>query len=1063
MAKKSTLMPKLKVSMPFIARYTWTRVFLRTFFSKMTNHLFRSLLLLLLTATVPVPGHTQEAVKTVLTTQDGLYQPDVSAFFFDSKGALWAQYVASDRLSRFDGNQWMHFSLSGMGITNYITFLGETKDVLWWDRNEVNSKQILYDKAGNWHVFYMRGKPMLNSHVNGNIQVIDSTFQIWEYNPDLKKFDPKTRLSIQVYTPGMTMQWAKWLTVLQYSNHPHIIKQYVVYNTKPNQQIWQSGQITEEIDFFEKYQLWYNITGFFVVANGKKQRLKFTLPDKPNLAFVSYLELRTNTGIQPGFIVKDAQKQFYVFGLDQYGTPILLLDKIEKNYGNCFVKDREGNWWYNTTGDALICVRKGILSFPESQSAMVKGLHTFAEDEKGHIWMGGYSEQGGFAVWNQRDVVRLTGSVPPNQSILPGAYSDPDGGIFYFSDRAGAALNYVKNGKHQFLNAPNFKTTGYLIKRLRNNKLAAGTASKGLVIFNHPKTGTVQFEVIDNTKGLKLTRVTTFADDRNGRIWMGNTAEGIAIYDPVRDTIINWLRDKSAINRFGIMSTLVDDKDQLWLGSNKGLYILPNASTFDYLKQSIFNYARRINLPLSDTSLITFMGDYEPYLIVGSEKAVHLIDKSSPDEVRPRIFSLWYGKDIDGAGSEQNTIYRDRRGFIWIGTQKGAFRLDLNTLKFDTTQLTISSQHIFVERDTISDFSGIFNLPAGKRENIGIHWGLNEVQLTRHDIFFNVFVIQSNGDTLYQVINTTERYFNCPVLPPGQYKFVIEAFRHNQILDQKKYEVVVPKIWSEYPLFWIGLTTLLALIVSGLIRRFRRQSRLLKEAKLLQDQLEVQVRAAQVSQDQLRVQTLSNFLNPHFINNSLGHIQGKLSDPESKIMTGRLADIVRTIYDSTRHNRITHSLAQEMQCVEDFLLITKARYGHQIAYNIPDMHFFEESTYVEVPIFLLQIYVENAIEKGLRPDKTAGTVTIDARYTNDGVHICISDDGTGRIGDPYEERSVKSSTKMMEELKDLLNKHNPTPLTIEYEDFWLPPDTKNTEPHGTKVHFFIPIQYRYEI
>ncbi len=1041
-------------------------VFLCFYFLYMIHLLSRALLLLLFIGAMPLLGHTQQAAQMALTTQDGLYQPDVSEFFFDSKGTLWVQYVAGDYISRFDGHHWEHFSKSKLDISS-VEYLGETKAGIWWHINKGNKGPLLYDQDGNWHIFPMRGTPIKDSYLGGNIQLIDSTLQVWEYRTESEKFAPKVVLSVQTGMADMKLTEARSLTdstlVLTLWNQSYNIGQYVIFNTKTKQSVWQSGQISEGIFFLDRYQLWYHGREFFIVANGKRQRLKFSLPDKKNLSLIDYIDMRTKSGRKPGFLVKDEQGEFHVLSLDQYGNPTLILEKIAKNYGQCFTQDNQYNWWYTTTGDALVRNRQGILSFPESQPNMIQGLHTFAEDEKGYIWMGGYSGQGGFTVWNQQGLVRPTAKLPDFQPIMPGAYSDPDGGIFYFADGAATGLNYIQNGKHRYLNAPNFNTTGYLIKKLRNNKLAAGTALRGLVLFNHPKTGAVKFEVIDANKGLKLSRVITFSEDQRGRIWMGNKADGISIYDPTRDTIVNWLRIQDPANRFGIRSSHVDVNDQLWLGSDKGLYRLSNASTFEYGRQDIFKSAQHIALPANDTSLIYFIGDYEKYLVIGSEKAVHLLDKSYRNKVHPRIFSLWYGKDIDGGGSEQNTIHRDRKGFIWIGTQKGAFRLDFKALRFDTTQLTIRLQKTIADTDTISNLHQPIILPVNKRREVSIHWYINESHLFQHDVFFNVFVIRSDGDTLYSVLNTSNHHFTCTFLPPDDYRLVIEAYRHNLMTDRQLYDLIVPRTWFEFPIFWIGINSLLAAIVGTIVWGFRRQNRRIKEDELMRGQLEIQVKESRLRQDQLKVQALSNFLNPHFINNSLAHIQGKLNDPESKAVAGRLAENVRVIYDSTRYNRITHSISREMRLVDNYVLIAKARFGKNIAVNSLKNSDIPEFEHIEIPVLLLQIYVENAVEKGLQLASVPGTLTIETKLSAEGVHICITDDGTGRVSNPYEDRSLKSSTKMMEELIDLLNQYNSEQLIIRYEDKWLCADANYPNPHGTKVHFFIPNQYRYDI
>ena len=142
---------------------------------------------------------------------------------------------------------------------------------------------------------------------------------------------------------------------------------------------------------------------------------------------------------------------------------------------------------------------------------------------------------------------------------------------------------------------------------------------------------------------------------------------------------------------------------------------------------------------------------------------------------------------------------------------------------------------------------------------------------------------------------------------------------------------------------------------------------------------------------------------------------------------------------------------------------TPARFGKNISLSVGDMDILDTIPNIEIPVMLLQIYVENALEKGIRPAPVPGNLTIEVTIQPDILHICIADDGKGRVADPFQDFSIKSSTKVMEELVNLFNRYNTQPLVIQYEDFWLPADANYATPHGTKVHFFIPNNYHYAI
>ena len=132
-------------------------------------------------------------------------------------------------------------------------------------------------------------------------------------------------------------------------------------------------------------------------------------------------------------------------------------------------------------------------------------------------------------------------------------------------------------------------------------------------------------------------------------------------------------------------------------------------------------------------------------------------------------------------------------------------------------------------------------------------------------------------------------------------------------------------------------------------------------------------------------------ISPHFIYNSLTAIASfTRTDPE------RARDLLLEFADFTRYSFRAHgeftTLAEELRCVDRYLLLERARFGErlQVALRIAP-----EVLPVEVPFLCVQPIVENAVRHGLEGKPGPGHVTITAEATRHHYRITVEDDGVG--------------------------------------------------------------------
>jgi len=212
----------------------------------------------------------------------------------------------------------------------------------------------------------------------------------------------------------------------------------------------------------------------------------------------------------------------------------------------------------------------------------------------------------------------------------------------------------------------------------------------------------------------------------------------------------------------------------------------------------------------------------------------------------------------------------------------------------------------------------------------------------------------------------------------------------------------------------------------------------------------------------LQLKALRAQMNPHFMYNALNSIQNYITSNEIKDASRYLAKFARLMRQSLDYSDLeVISLEKEIQFLDDYLGINeKLRFKDKLRYQItvdPEI----EQDILGVPTMLIQPYVENSIEHGLRNRKT-GIVRIDFKLIDDYTVLCIvEDNGIGRhkarelqeVDEDYRKHESKG-TKITEERLLVLHNSKVKQHFIETVDLT---DNFSGEPMGTMVKIKIPI------
>lgn len=174
------------------------------------------------------------------------------------------------------------------------------------------------------------------------------------------------------------------------------------------------------------------------------------------------------------------------------------------------------------------------------------------------------------------------------------------------------------------------------------------------------------------------------------------------------------------------------------------------------------------------------------------------------------------------------------------------------------------------------------------------------------------------------------------------------------------------------------------------------------EEKLYKHELERADLEKRFSMAQL--QLIKSQLNPHFLFNTLNMITRMAQMEEAPVTEEMLVSIGNLLRYSLRTANAFEPLEQELKVARDYMYIQKMRFGDRLSWNID----CEEDLYKEeVPVFILQPLLENAVIHGISEKENGGSIFISIRKQKELLHILISDTGKGM--DPVKLAEIRNA------------------------------------------------------
>ena len=769
-------------------------------------------------------------------------------------------------------------------------------------------------------------------------------------------------------------------------------------------------------------------------------------------------------------IVEDTDGMVWIGTLDGLytlhdGSEVVSPANIEGVEGRaevyCLLEDRDGYMWLGTN--------RGLFRFREGKGKEIqlsnpklsdKEVHCIVEDEEGQLWMG--TKRGIFRYVSEKIIPLETTDRFLDYHMLS-AIIDSEGNIWFGTDGGGTrkitvgvfesygmqdrlssnlAKSFLQDDEGNIwiatrdrgINVWDVKQKAVLRQYAGEDGLGGEAicssfedanghfwfASYNGTLSRYDGTG---FHIYGRREGLDCDAAYVIREDHKGRIWVG-TDNGIFIKEGDQFSIHYQTSDGLVSNI--VYSLLLDHQNRMWIGTTQGICRWESGE-FNCLEED----------EGVGENVFTLVEDRDHRVWVGSSTGLEYIEKDKPQRIR---ISGAKGADIVVSLMLENDTA------LWIGTENGAYSLNLNTFRSDPGNFHFNH---FTRKDGLPSLE--CNAQAAFQDSKGNIWmgtsegailspvGTPRERKTKEPPIYITEVIGARGsrwDTLGYDLDERELPTNLvlpysenrlefefiaislkspkqieykyileglngfdewsrsvreprilfPNLPAGEYTFKITAKREAESWNYDYYESfsfkVLPPFWASW---WFLVSIGMILIVSGI--------GVYQIIMTRRKERQIRNRAEML---QLEHQALYAMMNPHFTFNALQSIQYFIHRQDKKAANKFLssfAKLIRKNLESTKVDFI--SLGEEIERLRLYLSLEKMRFPEKFDYQVVVEPGIELSE-TQIPPMLLQPFVENSIKHGIMGLDKDGMIQVEvSRYGQEFLEITIEDNGIG--------------------------------------------------------------------
>jgi signal transduction histidine kinase/ligand-binding sensor domain-containing protein/AraC-like DNA-binding protein len=356
---------------------------------------------------------------------------------------------------------------------------------------------------------------------------------------------------------------------------------------------------------------------------------------------------------------------------------------LSQNTVNCIFKDNRGFMWFGTN-DGLNRwdgYEFTIYRYNAHDKNSIKGnkIYDIAEDAEGILWIG--SRTGGLSRYDrQKDTFTSylhnqgdTASISSN--FVSFIFADDQNKLWVGT--LGGGLNLFDRETETFQRIHFFCKGEYCDQQLPFKELTSILQDKhgrfwiagyypGIALYD-PISQTLHMTPFDSLEKNENHMVgKSLFEDSEGRIWICTEGHGFYVFNPEKNSFENYTKDNSGLNDNIVKQVIQRSQDEFWLATDGG-----GINIFNLQKQSFAYIQNDNNIPggLSSNAVYSMYEDDQNILWVGTFGAGINLHHKQNQQFR----HYWHHpvKNYSLSHRAVLSICEDATGLIWIGTDGG--------------------------------------------------------------------------------------------------------------------------------------------------------------------------------------------------------------------------------------------------------------------------------------------------------------------------------------------------------------------------------------------------------
>jgi tetratricopeptide (TPR) repeat protein/two-component sensor histidine kinase len=284
--------------------------------------------------------------------------------------------------------------------------------------------------------------------------------------------------------------------------------------------------------------------------------------------------------------------------------------------------------------------------------------------------------------------------------------------------------------------------------------------------------------------------------------------------------------------------------------------------------------------------------------------------------------------------------------------------------------------------------------------------------------------------------------------------------KNKQLVQQKaEIQLLEERVkWEERQRIWLVVAlSLVALAGLLLWQKFQARQRVNRVLRAKNDLIIAQKSQIEQINKELEKRMLRAQMNPHFIFNAINSIQHFITENDKVSalkFLNKFSTLLRQVLESSTDVNVL--LSEEIKLLEHYIQLESLRFDGQFAYNIYIDDTLDPQQY-EIPILLVQPFVENAILHGLMTKQGDRKLVLSFHDRDEEILCTVEDNGVGREAAAAEKKrrgrlEVSRGLSVTEQRLALLEKNLDYKASVQFEDL---KDEEGT-PAGTRVTIRIP-------